>query len=332
MYHFPPNHSGNLYVNDRTGCSRFRWECYGSKSKWRSGENVDSFTHTIQLALPDLIASSISLPNSVVNGENFDVTFVAQNAGFGGVSGPWSNRIVLSRDTVLGNSDDVLLSESTETTPLAPSTTLSRTVTVSAPFGVTGTAHLFFITDSSANVLEADENNNQLERNLTIDFARAPSDLIVDALTVNGPIGRGESFDFTYRVRNDGTATTEAVSWNDEVWISNDAVLDSNDSRLGLFSRQGNLGSGASYTQTLSLVMPAMLALGNYYLIVRTDARNQVLEPAAEDNNLRVSEAISVIVAPLPDLVIETVGIPNGNGLQSGGLFTATWTGKNAGI
>ncbi len=268
----------------------------------------------------------------MLNGNTFEVTYTVRNIQTGTAAAPWIDRVVFSRDRFYGNNDDTVIESRTVTPSLEANGFYTRTITGTAPFGFTGEARIFAVIDAGSVVSEANEQNNRLERLIQVEFQKPPADLIVDGITASGPVGRGAVLPLTFRVRNDGTAQTAQDQWSDQVYLSTDSTLGGGDRLLGTLTRNGVLDSGASYSVAPTLLIPTNLPLGEYFVIVRTDSGNQVDEPTAEDNNVLASaSAITIIAAPLPDLVIASVSPVAGSTPRSGEPLSLEWTGRNAG-
>ena len=77
-----------------------------------------------------------------------------------------------------------------------------------------------------------------------------------------------------------GDATT---NWVDNLYLSPDDVLDENDTPLGTFQHDGALPEFGVYSRTVQLQMP-LLQEGSYYLFVKSDAMQAVVETNEEDN------------------------------------------------
>uniref|UniRef100_UPI0035626DD0 CARDB domain-containing protein n=1 Tax=Stieleria sp. TaxID=2795976 RepID=UPI0035626DD0 len=207
----------------------------------------------------------------------------------------------------------------------------TASIEASIPFGIAGDYYVFMRTDHSNQVFEEDEMNNTLSRAITIAEADPPADLIVDAISIPASAFIGDTLKVTWRVRNDGTATTLVDSWTDRLYLSSDNVR-GNDTFLGSYTHTGSLASDASYTMTASPVIPAHVAVGNYYVLVETDATNRVDEPTAEGNNISASNTqVGVALTPLPDLVSMGVAIDAGVTPTSGENLTVSWTTRNDG-
>ncbi len=291
----------------------------------------DRFIATVQFAAPDLQFDSITAPDSAKNGDVVTVQWTVNNIGSAGAANPWTDRIILSRDDFYGNGDDIQLGTLVHSEDVVSGENYSASLDVAIPFGISGDYFLLIRTDSSNQVFEENNANNTISRPLVVELEDPPADLIVDAITTptNGFIG--DSIDVTWRVRNDGTATTTVNSWTDRLYLSSDATLGS-DIYLGDVVHNEALGSNASYTTTASLVVPASVTPGDYFVIVQTDITNRVAEPTAEANNTTISNStVSIATAPLPDLVVTTVAAASGQLPVSGEELTIEWTTQNNG-
>ena len=168
------------------------------------GEPIDDvFSGTITFASPDLVVGDAAAPTEVQNGEAITIEWTVTNFGGAAAAMPWTDRIVLSPNDIYGDADDVFLGTVTRSTDLANDASYTETLDLSVPFGVSGDYYVFIRTDYTNAVFEEDDLNNTASRAITIAEADPPADLIVDAITIPSLAYRGESFDLTWRVRND---------------------------------------------------------------------------------------------------------------------------------
>ncbi len=291
----------------------------------------DTFTATVIFAAPDLLFESFTVPSAAQNGDVLTLSWTVQNLGDTSAAHPWTDRIVLSQDDIYGNAGDIQLGTLVHSTELADGESYTGSIDVNIPFGIQGDYFILIRTDSSNQVFEISDGNNTTSQPIEIAIADPPADLIVDAITVPASGFIGDSIDVTWRVRNDGTATTVATSWVDRLYLSSDATF-GGDILLGNVTHNGALGSNASYTMTSSLVVPASVTPGDYFLIVQTDATGRVEEPTAEDNNVTLSTStFRIATAPLPDLVASAVALAAGTNPISGESVTVNWTIANDG-
>ena len=295
------------------------------------GEVADRFTSEILLGLPDLSFVSLSAPSQVNNGESFVVGYEVKNLGASINNGRWTDRLVFSKDATLGNADDIVLGNLDYNRSFATNESYTGSFNAVAPFGVTGASRLFVVVDATSRIVESLEDNNLGNRSIDVTFAKPPADLIVDTISVGSPIGRGDLIPLTFRIRNDGTAGTEASAWNDDVYLSQDNVFDTSDRFLGSVRHTGKIAAGASYTVSPNLTMPESAVIGDYYVFVRTDTSNEVVEPGAEGNNIGASDRVTVVNALLPDLDVVDVTLAASSSRVSGEAYTVNWTGTNVG-
>src|SRR5207244_1814918 len=130
--------------------------------------------------------------------------------------------------------------------------------------------------------------------------AISTSDVDLRTVVVTGPAQGLEDDVVTvaWTVENVGTGLVTGA-WFDAVYLSVDPVFTPDDLLLGEQRHEGDLGPGASYTASTAVTLPGVLP-GDYHLIVRTDARNEVFEALAKANNAGAS--IDTIVLDLPAL------------------------------
>jgi hypothetical protein len=119
-------------------------------------------------------------------------------------------------------------------------------------------------------------------------------DLTVTTLTVpTTPVSRTGygtwSFDITWTVKNNGNIKA-LTPWDDLVYLSVDNLWDVNDLVLAgvTYNPCCWLDPGASYTTTRTVTVPSTQAPGAYYILVKTDANNTVLE-TSETNNVKAA-------------------------------------------
>ncbi len=111
----------------------------------------------------------------------------------------------------------------------------------------------------------------------------------------------------TWTIVNAGPAPTERA-WIDRLFASRNAIYgDSDDILVGdVPYTAGRLDPGASLARSQPIGLPG--TPGDYYYIVVTDFRGDIVEEPAEDNNWRASEsALRVEWAPEPDLTVTEV-------------------------
>ncbi|MCC5806719.1 MAG: carboxypeptidase regulatory-like domain-containing protein [Opitutales bacterium] len=116
-------------------------------------------------------------------------------------------------------------------------------------------------------------------------------DLVVSTVSAPASVLTGENFQVTYRIKNQGIAAATG-SWEQQV-LRSDNPLPGGDLPLGAFRFTGTLEPGQSFERTVTFIAPSQA--GEYWIVVRTDAGNEI-EELFEDNNTRVS-AQPILVA-----------------------------------
>lgn len=113
----------------------------------------------------DLTISSFTADASIRPGANVNVRWTVRNAGFAPTSGTWTDRVVLSRNATVGDSDDFVLGEfASDGNALAANATIDREASIALPLDgtlATGNYSIFVITDAGTGTqAETRENNN----------------------------------------------------------------------------------------------------------------------------------------------------------------------------
>src|SRR5262249_2141433 len=187
---------------------------------------------------PDLQVTSITIPAKVLSGDPLQVSWDVSNLGAGLAAGSWVDRVYLSADDQVGN--DTLLGSFTHTGDLAGSEHYSRTETVTIPQRPDGAYRVVVITDADNAVYEdPKEGNNATVSQQSV--AVVHPDLQVTALDVPANSISGAPILVRWTVANTGSGVTNAASWTDGIYVSQDATLDGSDSLLSDVARAGTL-------------------------------------------------------------------------------------------
>ncbi|MCB1491569.1 MAG: hypothetical protein KDJ77_07195, partial [Rhodobiaceae bacterium] len=264
------------------------------------GDNLASAQIEIELAEgPNLIVSSLSVPDSHERGQLLHVSYSVSNTG--GADTPasqsqWTDLVYLSRDENLDPTTDLYLGAFDHKTGLAAgdSYTIDHDFRINSP--ILGSYYLFVVTDRATAVtpngavFEAGRERDNTRSSATpINFKLPPpADLSASGVTVSGNLTAGEQATINWRVDNVGTAAATG-GWTDAVYLSKDNAWDINDILIGRLDHSGNLAANGFYTASLTATMP-VASEGNYRFIVRSDVRDTVFEDGAEANNTAISE------------------------------------------
>jgi subtilase family serine protease len=152
--------------------------------------------------------------------------------------------------------------------------------------------------------------------------------LVVSAVNAPATVFAGQTAEVSWTVNNVGTGSTNAQSWNDDVYLSFDDVLDNTDSRLARVANFSYLGPQESYVNKVTITLPRNLD-GQFRFIVAADATDQVQEFLGEGNNSADSRLVQATLPPTPDLQVTSIIAPSS--AFSGQRLALTWTVANKG-
>jgi subtilase family serine protease len=281
-------------------------------------------------AVPDLVVQDITAPEQGVLGQAVPVSWTDANQGNGAATGPWVDKVYLSLDPTLG--DDQLVGTFTYNDTIEAGKSTVRNEQVTLPAGSAGDRYLIVQTDTGDQVFEGtNEHNNVTVAGQPIHIQGA--DLVVDSVTAPAAAVFGDTIQVTWTVHNQGDAAA-AAGWSDRIWLSNSSASRDGAVLLGTIDAGDAVpvqpGTQNGYTKTVSVRLPLdhSVAAGTYYVAIEADGPGNQIE-TNEDNNLGFSQALSLTLPPLPDLVVDSVTAPPAAAF--GDTIRVTWTAHNQG-
>lgn len=279
-------------------------------------DNAISSAISITRVTPDLLPLPGVLPAAVTGGESLTVTWHVDNQGANQTNAfSWYDDVWLSLDTTLNTASDIYLGSFPPQSGPGRSgegydASLSKTLPVAI---ASGGSHLLVRSDRDNVVIEGDgEANNLGISDTTISITSGTvlvPDLRVSSVLAPASGTSGQPIEVSWTVANDGDAT--AANWYDSIYLSADPFFNqrSSDTYLGYRSHVGGLASGASYSETRSINLPAGYP-GLYYVFVETDNGRSVTESDEFDNAAYDSELLNVQLALPADLTVGTITVP----------------------
>ncbi len=189
--------------------------------------------------------------------------------------------------------------------------------------------NIIVATDDTYKVYEGTNENNNSSQAMPIVLTQQTPELQVTQIDAPATAASGGNFAISWIVKNFGTGWTNSNYWYDEVYLSSDQAISSNDISLGKIQHSGTLGASDQYTAQQTFKLSAELS-GNYYVLVRTDSTNVIYEDPLDNNNDRESTGTtSISLTAMPDLTVENINAPE-EGI-SGQWMQVSWTVKNSG-
>ena len=291
---------------------------------------------------PDLTPSPINSAglassSAFYSGKKIKVTATIANKGGADVNGTSINNVLyISSTPELGSGKSLRLSSHSMNLTVKAGESVTDEFTATIPYD--WYRDTYFIVDADVNdaVYElANTANNSGVSDLINTLLTPGADF--EPYNLNAPyrISSGMKFDVSYSVRNIGPGVPFANTWKDKVYISSkNTGLDDSAKLTGQFTQKGyyKIASsdyqyeGDSYSATRSVSVSG-LQPGTYYLYIKVDADNAVLEYDGENNNVIMSKAITLAD---PDLTAEIISISEET-LSTDSKVAVTWKLKNIG-
>ncbi|MDB5335032.1 MAG: repeat-associated core domain protein [Planctomycetaceae bacterium] len=118
-------------------------------------------------------------------------------------------------------------------------------------------------------------------------------DLVVSNIQVPGTTLLGATISISWTVTNQGDGAVASEKSVDEVYLSEDDVLDSADLLLGSVVVVDNLAAEAHYVGTLTTALPAIYPI-SYHVIVQTDSRQPISETNEANNVTTATDLLAI--------------------------------------
>ncbi|MCV2361698.1 S8 family serine peptidase [Paucibacter sp. TC2R-5] len=295
------------------------------------GNNASSvLVHVTTKPAPNLVATSLTAPTTQRSGDAAHFSFTVSNVGNAATDASnWVDRLVLSRDAIIGNGDDVVIATVPHSGAVAAGGSYSSTLDAIIPAGLDGNYSFALVTDAFNADTEPDTRADNTSALQPVLLTAYHADLQSAFTVVPANATGGSTMSVSWHVDNNGDATTNGSFWYDQVWLTNNGVLDVNAVSLGYFGHNGALGVGQGYDVTQQISVPNGIT-GAKQLIVMTDAFNYIFESRFDGNNAAVSQTtVTLSSAPAVDLRVQDITSPTQ--MQAGELQTVSWRVRNAG-
>jgi len=253
--------------------------------------------------LTDLVVEAVAVgASSAVAGGTLSVSDTVRNLG-PRPADDFRIGVYLSSDAAITAQDTLLGFRGLARLDAGSSDTGGGTLTI--PVGTAaGTWHVGVRVDDQSAVAERDEANNTRTATTLVSVAVVPlADLEISAVSAApNALAAGEELEVSDTVTNSGA--TGAAAFQVGIYLSSDATITAADTLLGLRAVP-ELARGASSSASDTLLLPASLAPGTWYVGALADVQNAVPESDESDNARSTPTTLTVIGLPRPNLVVQ---------------------------
>ena len=277
-----------------------------------SNHTVSNATNVQLSPYPDLVITNLDVPSSLNIGETFTMGYTTAN-NQENATGPLINKSVvtrfyISRYATFSANSATLIGDAVERMSIPLGGEVTNNALLRIPTTVTnGLYYIYAVTDATDAVYEYHyENNNTTRTNDRVTVDIYPLDLAVSNIEAPASVDWGANETFTVTVHNNSSVPTLAHSWNTQLYLSQDEVLHSTDTKLGTTIRYTELGGDSSYTVSFSAKVPYGMT-SPAYLIALVDPEHYNPDTNTA-NNIRVQPLV-VNSVPTADLAVTAATI-----------------------
>ncbi|MBP8260273.1 MAG: hypothetical protein KA118_11480, partial [Verrucomicrobia bacterium] len=239
-----------------------------------------------RLLAADLTVESVTAPSTAQFGQVLPVAWVVKNAGSAAASAAWRDQLWFSPSGGLDSARFLQDAPATEVSPLAPGARYTNTALVAIPLEAnpaSGSYSLWLKTDAYGQQPEMNKTNNAASSPaIALQLPPLP-DLAVSDVIAPAYAWPGQAIDLSWTTINQG-AIPPGRPWTETVLISADPAITPAQSLLSI-TITNPLAAGQFLVQTQRIALPPAATAGEYYLAIRTDAAETLIE-AVEANNL----------------------------------------------
>lgn len=242
---------------------------------------------------------SLTAPVEGIAGQPVRIAWTISNQGDTLTTEPaWTDRIYLSTNYSLDGSD-IPVGSRVRQESLTIGESYQDSLDIILPPFATGNYILIFKTDDGNVMYEHEGEGNNIFTTQLLIIQADPSDLVVTDIVSPDTIVAGEAVTIEWNLRNTGENMANGIT-GEAVFLSADSLLDQTDIRLGVVENSIRLAPGGE-TQRIFEAFADNLSMGNYYLFVQADLKNNIHE-TDEQNNIALSPAQITVTVPTLNL------------------------------
>jgi hypothetical protein len=280
----------------------------------------------------DLLLGYFYLADHVLApGAPTQMNFEIVNAGAAGVAFEVALRVVVSKNVVFGDDDDVIVWSNFYLLDIGPGEAQGYDAGIQIPEQLfDGEYHVGMAVDVAEDITESDETNNSLfdPDQLVIIGNPEPgtTDLnIASAIAAAHQVLQGDGTSFDLQIKN--LAAGNVPAYSVDLYYSQDPVITPADTKICTFNDVDGLAGNAEEALLIECAVPPLV--GDYYFGAIVDPAD-ALDEIDEGNNVASDPVLVTIGAPDVDLVMGAVSIDDIT-VDTGQLVTLSATVSNGG-
>lgn len=264
---------------------------------------------------PDLYITNLKTPEEGISGQPVTIQYTVTNQGTSATRPKrWTDKFYLSTDFNIDKNDRLLGSiDRYDSLPVGLGYSVNKEVIL--PLYESGNYILLVKTDNDNSQYEGDQEGNNVSSSPIHLEMPLPVDLIVSEIkTDKEQYTAGDDLKISWTILNKGI--NPAVGYEeDQFYLSRDQSWDLSDIYLGNSNNFLRLASNGVQAFTNSFKI-TNASVGNYYVIARTDSRNQIPETDERNNEAASLKSILLDVKELVLNVAEDTILANKSGLS----------------
>lgn len=247
---------------------------------------------------PDLALGNLQVPDEAVAGQPITIEYTVTNQGKASTRPQkWTDKVYLSTDFQIDKNDRVLVTiQRTDTLMVGAYYTQREEVVV--PLVETGNYIILVKTDSDDKQYEDSLEANNIGYNAIYIQRPLPADLVVSEVRAEkDQYLAGDPLKLSWTITNKGVNPVVGIE-EDQFYLSKNNTWDLDDVFLGQVRTSLNIAPNESKSLQHTFVLN-QASVGDYYIVARTDARNQIPETNELNNETASTKTVLVDVEEL---------------------------------
>ncbi|MBS0640889.1 MAG: hypothetical protein JSS43_13510, partial [Proteobacteria bacterium] len=318
--HLPDGISGTYYLQVRVPGTSYPYGGAPYEFIYTANNSGTSAAFTVALTpAPDLKVTTVTLPSTAQEGSAIDVTWTVTNQGLGVANGSWVDRVFLHK--VGDPGPGTAIGSFTFDGPLEAGKSYTRRETIILPSHTSDGYEAIVVTDANGNLYEGPDdsvpetNNRAVTPDPVLVTVLPRPDIQVASIVAPDTIDAGASGSVRFTIINQGPVATTIPHWTDNVYLSLDDKITSDDILIGSYQNGAALNDGTvndgtnQYTTIAGDFVVPLRFRGDVYIIVQTDSGGSMDEWPNDGNNIQ-RHKMYVNPAPFADLMVDNVVTP----------------------